>query len=168
MGKNTNCKATAFLLLGTNLGDRLMLLREARQELKTLDPLAEFSPIYSTAPWGVTDQPEFLNQAVRIRTELPPLDLLQYLKGIEQQLGRTSTERWTARVMDIDILFMDDVMIALPEVEVPHPRIRDRRFALAPLADLAPDFTDPVTGNTIRELLRNCPDPLTVKKFQDS
>ncbi|MBS1617294.1 MAG: 2-amino-4-hydroxy-6-hydroxymethyldihydropteridine diphosphokinase [Bacteroidetes bacterium] len=146
-----------FLLLGSNVGDRHAHLRAARRliDLKAGQELFH-SEEYETAPWGKTDQAAFLNQALQIETDLSPLDLLHALKGIEKEVGRTETERWGPRVIDIDILFYGSDIVDLPELKVPHPYLPQRRFALEPLSELAPDFVHPALHLTVKELLDHC------------
>lgn len=143
-----------YLGLGTNLGDRLANLRAAREGLAPAVREIRSSPIYETAPWGYTAQPAFLNQVVEAHTELAPLELLAYLKTLETRLGRIPTFRYGPRLMDIDILLYGAQRIDLPELNVPHPRLTERAFMLAPLADLVPELTLPgAPPKTIRELL---------------
>jgi 2-amino-4-hydroxy-6-hydroxymethyldihydropteridine diphosphokinase len=115
--------------------------------------LAE-SAVYETPPWGVTNQPAFLNMAVKVKTELTPVDLRDTVKEIEAQLGREPTYHWGPRVIDIDILFYDHVILETPELVIPHPRLHERAFVLVPLETIASDFLHPVLGLSIRELLQ--------------
>jgi 2-amino-4-hydroxy-6-hydroxymethyldihydropteridine diphosphokinase len=142
-----------YLALGSNLGDREANLRAAREAMPPAVRLHSNSPIYETPPWGILDQPVFLNQVVEGSTYLPPAGLLAYLKGLEVQLGRTRTVRNGPRVIDLDILFYDDLVFTMTGLTIPHPRISERAFVLVPLADLAPDLVHPVEKKTIQELL---------------
>jgi dihydropteroate synthase/2-amino-4-hydroxy-6-hydroxymethyldihydropteridine diphosphokinase len=144
-----------FLGLGTNVGDRRANLKQAIHSLQSKPgvEIRELSPVYETAPWGITDQPEFLNMVVTGRTSLDPVSLLHHIKAIEQEMGRKQAVRWGPRLIDIDILFYGHEVVETEEVDIPHPRLDGRVFVLAPLADLAPDWPDPRSGQTVRQML---------------
>ena len=145
--------ALIYLSLGSNLDDRYAALQAALAAFPpTVTVLAE-SPIYETPPWGVTDQPAFLNMVVRAETHLTPLALLALLKRLEAQLGRLPSIRYGPRKIDLDILFYDELILDTPELTIPHPRLHERAFVLVPLADLAPGLVHPVLGRSIRDLL---------------
>ncbi len=154
-----------YIALGTNLGDRPANLRAAVAALPPDVQVTAASPIYQTPPWGYTDQPDFLNQVVRGETVLPPNKLLAYLKEIETNVGRTPTFRYGPRVVDLDILFYDDLTLEQPDLTIPHPRLHDRAFVLIPLADLAPGLRHPISKATISELLTSA-DTSGVEVFQ--
>ena len=155
-----------YLLLGSNVGDREGNLKRACELICTeVSPLVTRSHLYETAAWGKTDQAAFLNQAIMIKTDNEPLVLLASLKNIEKQVGRVDTEKWGPRVIDIDILFHGTQIIQAPELQVPHPYLPVRRFALLPLSDIARDFVHPVLKKTIKELLELCPDTSEVKLY---
>ena len=141
-----------FLSLGTNLGDRLNNLRHARIALPPQAHLIQVSPIYMTQPWGFLKQPEFLNQVVEVRSELEPMPLLKYLKEIEDELGRQVTFRYGPRLIDLDILFYGDRVVAEDGLQIPHPRLHQRAFVLVPLNDIAPDFVHPVLNRSVQDL----------------
>jgi 2-amino-4-hydroxy-6-hydroxymethyldihydropteridine diphosphokinase len=142
------------LSLGSNLGDRAANLRAALDALDRLDGVAVWavSHAYETEPVGKTDQPEFLNVAAEIETDLEPLELLNAVKGIEADLGRVPAERWGPRTIDIDIVLWGPRIEATERLALPHPEFRKRAFVLTPLAELAPDAADPVTGRRVAEL----------------
>lgn len=131
-----------FLGLGSNLGDRLAYLREAVETLRDVG-LVAVSPVYETAPvGGPTDQGPYLNLVVELRTDRSPHDLLGVCRRLEAAAGRVRTERWGARTLDVDVLWGDGIEVDTDDLVVPHPRMWDRRFVVAPLHDLAPDVAD--------------------------
>jgi 2-amino-4-hydroxy-6-hydroxymethyldihydropteridine diphosphokinase len=142
-----------FLGLGTNLGDREANLRTAKGKLSSQVKIVKESPIYVTPPWGYEDQPDFLNQVIQVTTRLEPTQLLDYLKGIEDDMGRKATFRYGPRLIDLDILFYGQRVIREESLQIPHPRLHERAFVLVPLHDIAPDFVHPVLRETIRDLL---------------
>ncbi|MBU0510313.1 MAG: 2-amino-4-hydroxy-6-hydroxymethyldihydropteridine diphosphokinase [Chloroflexi bacterium] len=153
-----------YIALGTNLGDRPANLLAAVAALPPDVCVTAESPVYQTAPWGYTDQPDFLNQVVRGETVLPPNKLLAYLKEIETNVGRTPTFRYGPRVVDLDILFYDNLTLEQPDLTIPHPRLHERAFVLIPLADLAPSLRHPISKATISELLANV-DTVEIERF---
>ena len=147
----------AYLSIGSNLGAR------ARTCLKVLQRLDERgdtrvldrSGLYETEPQLVAEQPDFINLAAALQTELEALALLEVCKGIEEALGRVPSERWGPRVVDVDLLLVDDLVLETPDLILPHPRMHERRFVLEPLAEIAPDLIHPTRGCTIGKLLRD-------------
>lgn len=143
-----------YLALGANLGDRQANLLQAIQAICTFASVECLSSFYETRPVGYLDQPDFLNMACQIKTELPPQELLASLKQIERQMGRQSSFRNAPRPIDIDILLYDDLILKTRGLTIPHPRMSERAFVLVPLAEIAPDIVHPVSKLTISELLQ--------------
>lgn len=143
---------TIYIALGTNLGDRPANLRAALRALPTAVTIIEESPVYETPPWGYKDQPAFLNMVIKAETDLEPESLLKYLKQLEAELGREQNFRWGPRLIDLDILFYDDLAIDTPPLVIPHPRLHERAFVLVPLMDIAPNFVHPKIQKQINEL----------------
>jgi 2-amino-4-hydroxy-6-hydroxymethyldihydropteridine diphosphokinase len=143
-----------YVALGSNLGDRAENLRQARVQIDAPDlRVLRVSSIYETAPRDLEDQPWFLNQVIECQTDLFPRQLLERLKKIEKAMGRKRIVTKGPREIDLDILLYGDAVVKAPELEIPHPRLAERRFVLEPLAELAPEKKHPSTRKTIRELL---------------
>jgi 2-amino-4-hydroxy-6-hydroxymethyldihydropteridine diphosphokinase len=156
---------TAFLGLGSNLGDREANLREAVQRLEAAEiRVLRRSSLYETAPQDLLDQPWFLNAVVELETSLFPLQLLASIRHIERDMGRRRITPKGPRNIDIDILFYGRTVIATAELEVPHPRMAQRRFVLEPLAEIAPEFRHPLTGKTASEMLAKL-EPQGVRRY---
>ena len=145
---------TVYLGLGTNVGERRANLRGALDHLNQLVTITKVSSIYETDPVGYVDQPRFWNIVVQAASSLPPLALLEHLIAIEKQMGRERTFRNAPRIIDIDILLYGDVVLNEPGLELPHPRMTERAFVLAPLVEIAPHLADPLTGKLYRDMLR--------------
>lgn len=156
----------AYLLIGGNMGDRLVLLAQARETIaQSCGVITRMSAVYETAAWGKTDQPSFLNQVLELNTSLDAHQLLQTVLVIEQQMGRQRTEKYAPRLMDIDILLFNNEVINTATLQVPHPHMAVRRFVLKPLSELVPDYLHPITKITITRMLENCTDHLKVYKL---
>ena len=146
---------TVYLALGTNLGKRSTNLVQACKRLKEFVTVMRSSHIYETPPWGVIDQPDFLNQVLEVTTALPPHELLTAVKKIEMEMGRVPAERYGPRLIDIDILVYGCHEVSSNELTIPHPRMAERGFLLVPLAELAPDLVPPgESGLSVQEMLK--------------
>lgn len=155
-----------YLLLGTNLGDKTTNLDQAIRLISDkIGNLITKSSIYRTAAWGKHDQGEFLNQVLCLETELSASSLLNKCLGIEMEMGRVRYERWGERLIDIDILYIDDQVLNESRLVVPHPQIQNRRFTLIPLVEIARDFVHPLLKKNHAELLMACEDVLDVSKL---
>ncbi|MBI5098467.1 MAG: 2-amino-4-hydroxy-6-hydroxymethyldihydropteridine diphosphokinase [Nitrospirae bacterium] len=146
--------STAYIGIGSNLGyredncERAIKLLIANGIMVT-----KRSSMTETEPWGVKEQPNFINMAVEIKTGLTPDELLRLLKNIEVDVGRLPTSHWGPRIIDLDILLYDDVIMKTPDLEIPHPGISEREFVLKPLAEIAPDKMHPIFKKSIKDLL---------------
>ena len=146
-----------YLGLGTNLGDRKQNISKAIEAISLKMSISKQSSLYETTAWGYTDQPDFLNQVIQVETNLSPLRLLNFLKKTEVELGRVENFRYGPRLIDIDILFYDDLIKTTSRLQIPHPRIQERAFVLVPLNEIAPGYVHPVLKKTIAELLAELP-----------
>lgn len=156
----------AYILLGTNLGDRLSYLQQAKTFIaQQIGEVLATSSIYETAAWGLTEQPSFYNQVLVVKTVVEPESLMQQLLDIEAQLGRIRTIKFGPRTIDIDILLIDDLINDSEFLQLPHPALPQRKFALMPLAEVAPELLHPVEKKTISQLLQACTDTLDVQKI---
>ena len=159
-------KQTAFLLLGANLGDRKSNLEKAAHWIeKRIGFIKAKSALYETKPWGKPDQPDFLNQVLLLETDQSPGHLLKTALTIEHEMGRIRKEKWGARLIDIDLLYVGNQIVHSEALTLPHPGIAHRRFVLEPLAELAPDFIHPVLNKSHLQLLTECVDTLIVNRI---
>ncbi|MDM8531990.1 2-amino-4-hydroxy-6-hydroxymethyldihydropteridine diphosphokinase [Anaerolineales bacterium HSG25] len=149
--------ANIYLALGTNMGNRLANLRQAITALAPMVTVTATSSVYETAPVYVTNQPNFLNMVLAAQTTLTPDELLTYLKTLETTIGRQKTIRYGPRKIDLDILFYDQLMLETPILQIPHPRLTERAFVLAPLLEIAPDLQHPQLKKTMQTLYAALP-----------
>lgn len=150
-----------FLLLGTNLGDKLSNLQRAKDILDRHElTIIDYSSIYESAPWGEENQQWFLNMILRIDTKYQPDELLTVCLETEQKLGRQRIKKWGERIIDIDILYYDNYVETSKDLTLPHPGIAMRSFTLIPMVEIAPEETHPLLNMTQKELLDICPDEL--------
>jgi 2-amino-4-hydroxy-6-hydroxymethyldihydropteridine diphosphokinase len=157
---------TVVILLGSNLGDRKHLLKEAAEQLSLhVGGIIKYSSYYETKAWGNEDQPDFLNQVLVCETRHKPIDVLKSCLSVEKNLGRDRKEKWGSRTIDIDILYFEQEIIATPELKIPHPFLHERRFTLVPLCEVLPDFIHPVFNFSTKQLLEQCRDLLEVSKL---
>ena len=156
-----------YILLGGNLGNKQQVFSETWKRLeKQIGPITKRSAVYETEPWGFESNDMFWNQAIEIETELWPDEVLIQTHGIEEILGRIRKEnQFDSRIIDIDVLFYGSEIVNQPDLQIPHPRIQDRKFVLVPLCEIAPELVHPVFKKTVCELLSECSDQLAVKKL---
>lgn len=156
-----------YLLLGSNLGDRRQLIDEAIIHIEAaIGAIVAQSSYYETAAWGREDQPGFLNVAIGVDTILSPMQVLENALRIEQDLGRVRLEKWGSRLIDIDLILFDDLVVDEGLVlQIPHPQMQYRKFVLEPLAEIAPHYKHPLLQKTILELLESLDDNLAVSKI---
>jgi len=146
--------STAYIGIGSNLGKRRENCLRAIELIKKKDILViKKSSLYETEPWGVKDQPPFLNMSIEVETDLKPLELLSVLKDIERQEGREESVRWSPRVIDLDILLYDDIVMKEERLTIPHPLLHERGFVLIPLHEIAPKVIHPLFKLNVHELL---------------
>jgi 2-amino-4-hydroxy-6-hydroxymethyldihydropteridine diphosphokinase len=155
-----------YLLLGSNMGNSKQQLTKAVKKIKKkIGTVNRLSSLYSTAAWGNTNQPDFLNQVIVAATKLTAAQTMQTILTIEKEMGRIRTKKNAPRIIDIDILFFNKEIINTKNLTVPHPQLQNRNFVLVPFNQLSPNLKHPVLNKTIHQLLRVCPDKLTVHKI---
>jgi 2-amino-4-hydroxy-6-hydroxymethyldihydropteridine diphosphokinase len=155
----------AILLLGSNLENPLTQLSTAIERLSGLGNILGTSSVYITAAWGKTDQADFYNQAVEIEFEMSPSILMKKIIEIEQLMGRERINKWEPRIIDIDIICIEDLIYESDLLIVPHPHMQDRMFVLHPIAELNNDWQHPILKMNVIELIQNCKDKLEVRKL---
>lgn len=156
-----------FLSTGSNLGNRYYNLTQTQQAIaQNIGEVIQASAIYETAAWGLENQATFLNQVLKVETNLNPQDLLLNCQAIETALGRVRREHWGERIIDIDILFFNEDIINQPNLTIPHPYLHQRQFVLVPMKEIAANWKHPVFKQNIDSLLENCEDQLAIKKWK--
>lgn len=159
---------TAYLLTGSNMGERLENLQKANSLIEQrCAKIVQQSAIYETAPWGLLDQPAFFNQVIAIETTLSPYELMADLLKIEEIIGRIRTVKMGPRIIDLDILIYEQLIVNSSSLQIPHPALPIRRFALTPLNEIAPDLIHPILQKKISTLLFDCTDNSNVQKKID-
>lgn len=157
-------QAIIFLHLGSNIGKRLAYIEKAIALIQQLiGTIIATSNIYETAAWGKQNQASFLNQAIQLNSTLSPIEVLDKIHFIENLLGRTRSQKWAARTIDIDILFYNHDIINSDRLIIPHQYLQDRQFVLVPMLDIAPDWNHPVLNQSIAKLQANCKDKMKVE-----
>lgn len=155
-----------YLITGSNLGNSLSNLLHVKKLIREqLGEIIHESSVYKTAPWGNLNQQDFLNQALNIQTSISPQALMREILIIESSMGRKRIEKWEPRIIDVDILFYDTLVLDIPDLVIPHPLLHERRFVLAPLFDIAPNFIHPQLNKSVSELLDSCNDMSKVDKL---
>jgi len=155
-----------YLLIGGNLGNRQENLGHAAKMIAAkVGTVLLASSLYETEAWGVTDQPSFLNQVLLVETALDPKQVLEAILSIEKEMGRRRMQKFGPRTIDIDILFFNELIMHEDSLTIPHPQLHLRRFTLAPLNEISPQFIHPVFNKSISQLMEQLADPLIVKKF---
>lgn len=159
---------TAYISLGSNMGDRLQFLKAAVQEIAyKLGRVTKESTVYECDAWGYTKQPDFYNQVTEIETTLTPAQLLSGCLEIEKSLGRERNILWGQRTIDLDVLLFDGSSVQFENLKIPHPYLHLRKFVLVPLCEIAPNLIHPTLELTISQLLERCPDQLNIRPISN-
>lgn len=157
---------SAILLIGGNMGNRSLALQRAIRLIgQRVGRIEKRSSVYETAAWGKEDEEAFYNQVLFVQTPLPVEDLMHHILQIEEEMGRIRTVKNAARIIDIDILFYEDLILGTEFLTIPHPQIENRRFVLAPLVEIAPDLIHPKLKKSVEKLLQETGDKLAVRKL---
>lgn len=159
-----------YMLLGSNLGEREQVLKQALVLIeKEIGLIFATSALYETEPWGNKDQPAFLNLALGVQTQLSALNVLYKALDIEKQLGRVRLEHWGSRIIDIDLIFYGQEIINIKDIlTIPHPEMQKRRFVLQPLNEIAPAYLHPVLKRTVKDILESLSDDTAVNKYNSN
>ena len=161
--------ATVYVSLGSNLGDRFQHLRKAIKRMEEVNRISikKVSSVYESEPVGYKNQRWFLNLVLEIQTSFDPFPLLEHLLAIEDKMGREREEKWGPRNIDLDLLLYDNRIVNSDRLSIPHPQMHQRRFALIPLAQIAPQLIHPLQKKSIEELLESCEDKSTVRLYSE-
>ena len=157
-----------FISFGSNLGDKVSNCKRAVHDLAAFADVIHISSLYETEPVGKEDQPDFINGVVELDTDLSPHELLAKINSIEDKLGRVRKEKWGPRIIDLDIIFFDDVILEDKDLKIPHPMAHLRRFVLEPLCEITPEFMHPVYKKSAKKLLDKIDDDKGVVRLNES
>lgn len=157
-----------YLLLGTNLGDRLLNIKTAFKQLEAEMDIIETSSLFESEPWGIKDQPWFLNVVIKVKSNLGPANLLSLCLEVEKNMGRIRKKKWGERLIDIDILYYDNLTLNNNILTIPHKEIQNRRFTLLPMTEISPEGIHPVFNKTQKQLLEECSDTLICRKIKET
>ena len=153
-----------YLSLGGNLGNTIEIFQNSREILtKKVGKITQLSSLYQTAAWGPIPQNDFINQVIEVETKLSAQELMDVLLEIELQQGRVRQERWGPRTLDLDIIFFGEQLISTENLEIPHPRMEDRKFVLIPMVEINPNLIHPISRKSIRQILLECKDECDCK-----
>lgn len=163
-------KDISYISIGSNVGDRVMNINKAIAKLSSFSQIICKSSLYETQPWGYLDDVNYINIVVKIQTSHSPLILLSYLKTIERNMGREQSvsSQYMARIIDLDILFFNDLVVASDLLSIPHEKLYARNFVLKPLAEIASNYICPITNKSVMQLLKECEDKSGVLLYNNN
>jgi len=161
VNENYSMQYTCYISIGSNLGDRVINCEKAMKKLESFATILSTSSFYETEPWGYEDNQHYINAVLKLETPLSSYDFLYELKMIEISMGRLKKQRevvYESRIIDLDILFFDDIIIHNEKLIIPHPKLHDRQYVLIPFVEIEPNFICPSTNKRIIDLFRQCKD----------